>query len=1121
MVGVIAAGALLVTAGVGPPETTAVATAGRPGLDGGTVVVVGSPLFVPAAAHVTGAADTDWRTDLEVYNSGTVQAQYEIALLPRDGNNTSPQTVPFSLLPGRSIRYNDVLFTVFGFTGAASLRIDVSAGEVTVSSRTYNQTDAGTYGQFIGGAPASRAIAFGQEGRIIQLTHNQSNSSGYRTNVGFLNCTSLTILVRVDLYRWDGIFLGTRNFQLDPYSFIQRDRLFGVVTQDDVPDGYVVVQTLTPGGKFFAYASVVDNRTGDPIYIPAVILGEAVPPTPTPTATPTRTLSPTRTHTPTQTSTTAATATTTTTSTPTPTNTVPIFTPTRTNTPTQTPTQPADQRNLLPYQPAGWDAPLVASGVQGTNTSGGLVGGQTTYVDLAFINEGPGDAFFPAGAARVEIRFDSQHLGYLTEAGPRSLPANSYLFWEDVQITNIPAGQHTLTMVVDPNNVVPETNEGDNEYTFMGTWSAPMGVAPSGPPTLRYPAQRPVQEAGLQSIVYGDRSPAELEWKRGVAKRRRIMSGVTEAAVAPTGQPVYIPASAHVAGAAGTNWRTDVEIHNPGTTQGQYEVALLVRNQANTSPQTVVYTVPPGRCLRLDDVLFTSFSFDGGAALRITPLSGDVMVTSRTYNLTDEGTYGQFIGGALLSEAIEFGDEAALIQLSQHDAVDEGYRTNIGFTSATGSTIDVRADLYHWDGTLLGTRYFSLPAYTHKQIDRVFEGVTGSEIEDGYILISTSTPGGRFFAYASVVDNATGDPVYIPASVLGEGAPPATPTPTWTTTPGTPTATPTPTPTIGPGLPLDPLHTMEQVFLWLGTVPGQGGNIDLEGVVAQAQAEGFQSLLDAAEGYYPEVLTVGPNLIQFDFGSGWMSPDGYWVTGSAEVQFFNVDTIAPNASLDWSGSTQGIQVDGIGFTIETASGSTQLVTDVDGHVQGNMSFTGSGDTPKRSLAGLDANIDVDTLVCRFYPVGGSITYEDDGGAHTFTFDPDCDGEFIYVGPGGTGDLAFRLRWDGPQDLDLYVRDPSGEIIYYGNPISESEGRLDVDANAGCSGPAEHPTENIFWEENTAPSGTYEFWAERWSACDATPTPDYRLLVLVDGVIVRDLPGVMPSGGQTAVYYHTQ
>ncbi len=34
------------------------------------------------------------------------------------------------------------------------------------------------------------------------------------------------------------------------------------------------VEVLTPGGMVVAYASIVDNLTGDPVYQPAAKLGE-------------------------------------------------------------------------------------------------------------------------------------------------------------------------------------------------------------------------------------------------------------------------------------------------------------------------------------------------------------------------------------------------------------------------------------------------------------------------------------------------------------------------------------------------------------------------------------------------------------------------------------------------------------------------------------------------------------------------------------------------------------------------------------------------------------------------------------------------------------------------------
>jgi hypothetical protein len=36
-----------------------------------------------------------------------------------------------------------------------------------------------------------------------------------------------------------------------------------------VETGLALVRTTTPSGRFFAYASVIDNRTHDPQYVPA------------------------------------------------------------------------------------------------------------------------------------------------------------------------------------------------------------------------------------------------------------------------------------------------------------------------------------------------------------------------------------------------------------------------------------------------------------------------------------------------------------------------------------------------------------------------------------------------------------------------------------------------------------------------------------------------------------------------------------------------------------------------------------------------------------------------------------------------------------------------------------
>ena len=117
--------------------------------------------------------------------------------------------------------------------------------------------------------------------------------------------------------------------------------------------------------------------------------------------------------------------------------------------------------------------------------------------------------------------------------------------------------------------------------------------------------------------------------------------------------------------------------------------------------------------------------------------------------------------------ACDDGEEGRLIQLSHRDAsARTGFRTNIGFVNTTGSPIDMKVDLYKADGALLGTVQdpaTHLPPWGFAQVNGVF-GPFATSLEDGYAVVRTSTLGGRFFAFATVIDNhLTGDPIFVPA----------------------------------------------------------------------------------------------------------------------------------------------------------------------------------------------------------------------------------------------------------------------------------------------------------------------------------------------------------------------
>jgi len=229
-----------------------------------------STLYLPAAAHVDGYGGTHWRTDVELLNLSTWATDTVVVkLLARDQANPAPPSKEYVLPPKTSLRISDVLETVFGFSGAAALRFECSSSAIAVSSRTFNQTAAGTYGQFVPAVPASATVGAGDSVVLAQLATSASASEGFRTNIGILNTSGNSIVVVVELKGEDGTKLGERSVSLGPYEFTQMDKIFQGIVAGTRNNLTARLHTASAGGSFIAYASVVDNRSGDPVFVPA------------------------------------------------------------------------------------------------------------------------------------------------------------------------------------------------------------------------------------------------------------------------------------------------------------------------------------------------------------------------------------------------------------------------------------------------------------------------------------------------------------------------------------------------------------------------------------------------------------------------------------------------------------------------------------------------------------------------------------------------------------------------------------------------------------------------------------------------------------------------------------
>jgi hypothetical protein len=100
-------------------------------------------------------------------------------------------------------------------------------------------------------------------------------------------------------------------------------------------------------------------------------------------------------------------------------------------------------------------------------------------------------------------------------------------------------------------------------------------------------------------------------------------------------------------------------------------------------------------------------------------------------------------------------------------------------------------------------------------------------------------------------------------------------------------------------------------------------------------------------------------------------------------------------------------------------------------------------------------------------------------------------EFVQVLSVGTGVVQVSISWNSDADVDLYVIEPGGAEIYYGDDVSPNGGRLDLDSNAGCSDDNIR-NENITYADS-APGGTYTVKVNHWADCGVAST-DYVVTV---------------------------
>lgn len=223
--------------------------------------------IIPAAAYAAGAEGSFYETDLDLSNASGADVEYLFSWLPRGGNNGDPlRSDTFTLGAGKSVRYSNVLAEVFGFEPDAfgALLVEASSADLLAMARIANEPpepDAGTFGQAVPAIRPGECTGHDVRRRLLFATEH----ADMRFNVGCINFSDSAARVSFELYRANGVMLGTESLILMPWSNDQLNRIFDPYHP---VTGYVDYWSDLPTGSVYCYGSLLDNVTSDPTTIP-------------------------------------------------------------------------------------------------------------------------------------------------------------------------------------------------------------------------------------------------------------------------------------------------------------------------------------------------------------------------------------------------------------------------------------------------------------------------------------------------------------------------------------------------------------------------------------------------------------------------------------------------------------------------------------------------------------------------------------------------------------------------------------------------------------------------------------------------------------------------------------
>lgn len=243
-------------------------------------------------------------------------------------------------------------------------------------------------------------------------------------------------------------------------------------------------------------------------------------------------------------------------------------------------------------------------------------------------------------------------------------------------------------------------------------------------------------------------------------KQLAIATAITLTAGFAAAQTVdrVIPVAGTGPGANGSQWQTEVTLHNVSV---KPITAQLRFHDGSGLVDDAVVEIAPRTTMSIDDIVNTTFHVSSGTgALTIDTddaLRGKLVITSLTFNRSAEGDFGQDIPALDVESALGTGDLGVIPGPSS--ALDA--RFNFGLFTLDETTIAWK--LLRKDGSAAASIERTYNAGVQKQYNGGVESLFGVSPADSDV-IHADIRSGRVFLYGSIVNQATGDPSYVPGT---------------------------------------------------------------------------------------------------------------------------------------------------------------------------------------------------------------------------------------------------------------------------------------------------------------------------------------------------------------------